>query len=330
MSSETDTREELLERVERQGGTGLHAGTVPEPSAAFDDDSFGFEGETRGQWATVVRRFVRSPRPMFGLVVFLGLLFTSIIYDWLHPTQYADVTTDFLQPPSANHIFGTNDIGQDMFARVMRGTLQDIQIALSVMVIAVVIGTIVGAIAGFYGGKIDMSLMRFVDLILVIPLLVILILLAHLIHSSNTSWVWLALIIGGLAWTYLARLVRADVLSLREREFVEASRALGSTDRALIRRHLIPNAIGPIIVNATLIIAAAVVVESTLSFLGFGIQPPAVSLGQLIAYGEADATTFWWMFIFPVVMLLVLILSIFFIGDGIQSAIDPRRSRSRA
>jgi len=172
--------------------------------------------------------------------------------------------------------------------------------------------------------------MRFVDLILVIPVLVVLIVLANIVSKETNNWFWLAIIIGALSWTYIARLVRADFLSLREREFVEASRALGAGDLRLITRHLLPNALGPIIVNATITVALSIALESTLSFLGLGIQAPNVSLGLLISQGQDSATTEWWLFVFPVVFLIVLILSIFFIGDGLREALDPKKSRVRA
>ena len=167
-----------------------------------------------------------------------------------------------------------------MFAQVMAGVQKDIEIALTVAAIAVLIGVTIGAIAGFYRGWVDSLLMRFVDLVLVVPVLAILILLwSTSWPSSPSNWLGLALIIGLLSWTYVARLVRADFLSLRERDFVEASRALGATNRRIIVKHMLPNAIGPIIVNATLTVALSIILESTLSFLGLGVQPPNVSLG---------------------------------------------------
>ena len=195
---------------------------------------------------------------------------------------------------------------------------------------ATILGALVGAIAGFYGGRVDSTLMRFVDLILVIPVLVILILLANIVAKQADNWFWLAIIIGAVSWTYIARLVRADFLTLREREFVEASRALGASNSRLILRHMLPNALGPIIVNATITVALAISLESTLSFLGLGIQPPAISLGLLIDQGQDSATTEWWLFVFPVLFLVVLILSVFFIGDGLREAFDPKKNRVRA
>jgi peptide/nickel transport system permease protein len=168
-----------------------------------------------------------------------------------------------------------------------------------------------------------------VDLVLVIPVLVVLIMLANIVAQQANNWFYLAIIIGSLSWTYIARLVRAEFLSLRERDFVEASRALGASDWRIISRHMIPNAMGPIIVNATITVAGAIVLESTLSYLGLGIQPPAVSLGLLIEQGQNSATTEYWLFVYPAAFLLALIVSVFFIGDGLRAALDPRKNRVR-
>jgi ABC-type dipeptide/oligopeptide/nickel transport system permease subunit len=290
----------------------------------------GMEFEARGQWAMVVRRFLHNGQAMTGLVAFLLMLLFSGIYTAFHPSQYSQLSTAYNQGPSAAHIFGTNGIGIDMLAQILKGVLQDLQVAVLVAGMSVVIGTLIGAVAGYYGGKVDNLLMRFVDLVLVIPVLVVLIMLAHIVAQQANNWFYLAIIIGALSWTYIARLVRAEFLSLRERDFVEASRALGASDWRIISRHMIPNAIGPIIVNATITVAGAIVLEATLSYLGLGIQPPAVSLGLLIEQGQSAATTEYWLFVYPAAFLLALIVSVFFIGDGLRAALDPRKNRVRS
>ena len=301
------------------------------PTAGADDaGQDGITGEAHGQLATVVHRFIHDPRAVIGLILFFGLALASILTGLFWKYSYTTITNTLNAPPSLSHPFGTNTIGGDVFAQVMRGTLQDIEIALMVAVIATILGALVGALAGFYGGRVDSALMRFVDLILVIPVLVVLILLANIVAKQADNWFWLAIIIGAVSWTYIARLVRADFLTLREREFVEASRALGASDSRLIMRHMLPNALGPIIVNATITVALAISLESTLSFLGLGIQPPNISLGLLIDQGQDSATTQWWLFVFPVTFLVVLILSVFFIGDGLREAFDPKKNRVRA
>ncbi len=258
----------------------------------------------------------------------LGLASVLVGHFWQF--SYTDITDNLNSPPSATNPFGTNAIGNDMFSQVIRGVEKDIQIALTVALMATIIGVTVGAIAGFYRGWVDSLLMRFVDLVLVVPILAVLIVLANKLAKESSNWLGLAIIIGALSWTYVARLVRADFLSLRERDFVEAARALGATNRRIIVKHMLPNAIGPIIVNATLTVALSIVLESTLSYLGLGVQPPDVSLGLLVAQGQDSATTEWWLFVFPVAFLIIMILSIFLIGDGLREAFDPKKSRVRA
>jgi ABC-type dipeptide/oligopeptide/nickel transport system permease subunit len=310
---------------------GMH--TLASPGAGLGlsgSDTYGLTGEAKGQFRIVLGRFVHQRLAMLGLCVFVLLGLGSVLVGHFWQYGYTDITNNLNDPPSWTNPFGTNAIGNDMFAQVMAGVEKDIEIALTVAAIAVLIGVTIGAIAGFYRGWVDSLLMRFVDLVLVVPILAILILLSSKLAKQSSNWLGLAVIIGLLSWTYVARLVRADFLSLRERDFVEASRALGATNRRIIVKHMLPNAIGPIIVNATLTVALSIILESTLSFLGLGVQPPAVSLGLLVAQGQDSATTEWWLFVFPVAFLIFLILSIFLIGDGLREAFDPKKSRVRA
>ncbi len=293
-------------------------------------DAYGLSGEAKGQFRIVTGRFFHQRLAMIGLCTFALLGIASVIVGHFWQYSFTTITNNLNDPPSWTNPFGTNSIGNDMFAQVMAGVQKDIEIALTVAAIAMLIGVTIGAIAGFYRGWIDSLLMRFVDLVLVLPVLAVLILLSSKLAKQSSNWVGLALIIGLLSWTYVARLVRADFLSLRERDFVEASRALGATNRRIIIKHMLPNAIGPIIVNATLTVALSIILESTLSFLGLGVQPPNVSLGLLVDQGQDSATTEWWLFVFPVVFLIILILSIFLIGDGLREAFDPKKSRVRA
>ncbi len=310
---------------------GMH--TLASPGAGLGlsgADTYGMTGEAKGQLRIVLGRFVHQPLPMIGLCIFVLMALGSVLVGHFWQFSYTTITDNLNDPPSWTNPFGTNSIGNDMFAQVMAGVEKDIEIALTVAAIAVLIGVTIGAIAGFYRGWVDSLLMRFVDLVLVVPILAILILLSSKLAKQSSNWLGLALIIGLLSWTYVARLVRADFLSLRERDFVEASRALGATNRRIIVKHMLPNAIGPIIVNATLTVALSIILESTLSFLGLGVQPPNVSLGLLVSQGQDSATTEWWLFVFPVAFLIILILSIFLIGDGLREAFDPKKSRVRA
>jgi len=310
---------------------GMH--TLASPGAGLGlsgSDTYGLTGEAKGQFRIVLGRFVHQRLAMIGLCVFVALGLGSVLVGHFWQFSYTTITDNLNDPPSWTNPFGTNSIGNDMFAQVMAGVEKDIEIALTVAAIAVLIGVTIGAIAGFYRGWVDSLLMRFVDLVLVVPILAILILLSSKLAKQSSNWLGLALIIGLLSWTYVARLVRADFLSLRERDFVEASRALGATNRRIIVKHMLPNAIGPITVNATLTVALSIILESTLSFLGLGVQPPNVSLGLLVSQGQDSATTEWWLFVFPVAFLIILILSIFLVGDGLREAFDPKKSRVRA
>jgi peptide/nickel transport system permease protein len=330
--TDASSRSPRQQRRDRVATTesGMHTLPGLAPIAASDDGQSGMAGEARGQFATAARRFVHEPLAVIGVSIFVGLAVAAVLTSWFWTYSYTAITDTLNAPPSFSHPFGTNSIGGDVFAQVMHGTLQDIEIALLVAVIATVVGATVGAVAGYYGGTTDTLLMRFVDLILVIPVLAILIVLAHIVAKQASNWFWLAIIIGAVSWTYVARLVRADFLSLREREFIEASKALGATNRRIILRHMLPNAAGPIIVNATITVAGAIVLEATLSYLGLGIQPPAVSLGLLIEQGQSAATTEYWLFVYPAAFLLALIVSVFFIGDGLRAALDPRKNRVRS
>jgi peptide/nickel transport system permease protein len=293
-------------------------------------DQHGLSGETKSQTRIILGRFFRQPLAVFGLAVFALLGIGTVIVGHFWKYNYAEITAQFNAGPTWQHPFGVDGIGHDLFAQVFRGMEKDIQTALLVAVLSAAIGVTIGALAGFFRGWVDSILMRFVDLILSVPLLAVLIVLSNIWTQQSGSWVLIAVIVGVLSWTYMARLVRADFLSLRERDFVEASRALGATNSRIIVRHLMPNAVATIIVNSTLTVALAIVLEATLSFLGLGIQPPDVSLGLLVANAQDSATTQWWLFAFPAMFLVVLILSVFLIGDGLREAFDPKKIRVRA
>jgi len=285
----------------------------------------GLSIKARSQFQMAYTRFIHHKMALIGLCTFVAILLFSTIGPLFWHYNYAQITSQFGTGPSLAHPFGTDTIGHDMFAQVMAATATSIQTALVVAGIATVLGTLVGAAAGYYGKWADALLMRFTDLILIVPGLVILLVLANTVSKSSGNWLWIALILAALFWTYLARLVRGVFLSLREREFIEAQHAIGSSSARIILRHMIPNAIGPIIVNATLTIANAILVEAALSFLGLGIQPPQVSLGFLIAQAEGDATVLPYLFYFPAAFLIVIILAVNFIGDGLRDALDPQQ-----
>jgi glutathione transport system permease protein len=277
----------------------------------------------RGQIRMAAGRFFRHKLAVTGLVIFLALILGSVIIPHFWPYSYSSITTAYGTGPSGAHPFGTDVIGHDMFAQVLAGTLVSMEVALLVGAISTIVGTLIGALAGYYGGIVDQILMRITDLVLIVPLLAILLVLSHEFAKQADSQLFISLLLALLFWTYLARLIRGTFMSLREREFIEAQHAIGSSTWRIILRHMVPNAAASIVVNATLTVATAILTEASLSFLGLGIQPPAVDLGSLIYAAEGDATTLPWLFYFPAVFLVLAILSVNFIGDGLRDALDP-------
>lgn len=288
-----------------------------------------FTVESRAQWKTILLRFVRHRLAMVSLVVLLLIFLASVFGDSIWRWNYLERDRNNLsQPPSWEHPFGTDSLGKDMLALTLRGAQRSILIALVVSVVSTGLGVMIGAIAGYFRGPIDWLLMRFTDLILTIPLLVVAGTLTWNLQSN--SWLMLALVLGFLSWMGTARIVRGEFLSLREKEFVEAARAVGARDRRIIFRHILPNALGPIIVSATLTIAAAILVETALSYLGLGVKAPDSSLGLLVSDYQAAFQTRPWLFWFPGLFIIVICLSVNFIGDGLRDAFDPRQTRVRA
>jgi ABC-type dipeptide/oligopeptide/nickel transport system permease subunit len=290
----------------------------------------GLEIKSRSQWAYARRRFFRHRLAMVSLVVLVIVLLAGVFAGQIAP--YAYDAQDFAHsevPPTleANHYFGTDVLGRDYFSRVLYGIQNSEKVAFLVAFLATAIGTLVGAIAGFYSGWVDNALMRFTDLILTLPGLAVLLTAAAFLGTGKPTRV--AFILALLFWTGLARIVRGSFLSLREKEYVEAARAAGSADARIMFRHMLPNAVGPIVVNATLIVGIAILTEAALSFLGFGIQPPEASLGSLINEGQNVASSDWWLVTFPGLTIVLIVLCINFIGDGLRDALDPTQRRTR-
>jgi len=284
----------------------------------------------RSQTQMIIRRFMAHKLAVGSLVVFLLLVIVSLIGGRFWKYGYADITDQFSTPPSLEHPMGTDDIGHDTLAQVLRGSQKSVQVALMVAFLATTIGAVIGALAGYYRGWVDSALMRFTDLILTIPAIAILAVLASVVASEAGNWFFIGLVLALLQWTYIARVVRGTFLSLREKEFVEAARALGASDARIMFRHLLPNATGSIIVNATVTVAVAILVETALSYLGLGIKPPDTSLGLLISTGQQAATTRPWLFYFPGLIIVIIALTINFVGDGLRDAFDPTQTRVRA
>jgi peptide/nickel transport system permease protein len=276
----------------------------------------------------VASRFFRHRLAVAGLIL-LGFL---VAFAFLGPLiwQYDHLVHREILPnesPSAAHPFGTTRAGHDYLGAVMRGAQQSLKVGLMVAAMSAGIGAIMGAAAGFYRGRVDSVIMRFVDLLFVIPILVIAIVVASFLGA--TAWYHVALVLGAFAWLNTARVVRAQVLSLREQEFVEATRAMGASDQRIIFRHLIPNTTSVIIVDFTLTMAIAILAEAVLSFLGYGIQPPDVSLGFLVQQARSSVETRPWLFYIPGGFIVLIVLAINFIGDGLRDALDPRQRKVR-
>lgn len=224
-----------------------------------------------------------------------------------------------------NHPFGQDDIGRDFFALVMKGAQRSLSVMVVIGFLGATIGTIVGSISGFYRGKIDAILMRLVDFMITVPAVLIGSVIGY--HYGNLGAIFLAFYLGLFAWTGLSRLVRAEFLTLREREFVDAARVAGASNRRIIFKHILPNAVGIIIVSVTLLLSGAILLETALSYLGFGVVPPDVSLGLLISQYQDSFTTRPWLFWYPGLFIITIALSINFIGDGLRDAFDPRQRR---
>jgi ABC-type dipeptide/oligopeptide/nickel transport system permease subunit len=284
----------------------------------------------RSQTQMIIRRFMAHKLAVGSLVVFLLVVVISLIGGRFWKYGYADITDEFSSPPSLEHPMGTDDIGHDSLAQVLRGAQKSVQVALMVSILATTLGAVIGALAGYYRGWVDSALMRFTDLVLTIPAIAILAVLGATVADQAGNWFFIGLILALLQWTYIARVVRGTFLSLREKEFVEAARALGASDTRIMFRHLLPNATGSIIVNATITVAVAILLETALSYLGLGIRPPDTSLGLLISAGQQAATTRPWLFYFPGLIIIIIALTINFIGDGLRDAFDPTQTRVRA
>lgn len=280
----------------------------------------------RSQAQLVLRRFRQHRLAVASLIVLLALVLLAFVGGWLWRYSVADLTSDESVPPSWDHPFGTDAAGHDTFAQVLRGTQISIGISVLVAVFATVVGTAWGATAGYYGGRLDTVMMRIADLVLTLPLLAV---AAVLGHNVGGSWWLIAVVIAGLYWAYVARVARGVVLSLREKEFVEAARAIGASDARIIFRHLVPNAFGSIIVNATVLVSVAILLETALSYLGFGVRPPDTSLGLLVSEAQTAVETRPWLFFFPGLFIILIALTINFIGDGLRDALDPQQTRVR-
>jgi peptide/nickel transport system permease protein len=271
----------------------------------------------------VWRRFLRNRAAVLSLFVLAALFIGCYALPPLLPYSHTDLDYYALQqPPSTTHWFGTNALGQDLLAQTLRGMQKSMLIGVCVAFLSTAIAATVGAVAGYFGAWRSAALMWIVDLLLVVPSFLLIAIVTPRTRESGTI-LWLILLLSAFSWMISARIVRGMTMSLREREFVTAARYMGVSNRRIIVRHILPNVASILIIDTALNVGLAVLAETSLSFLGFGVQPPDVSLGTLIADGTRSVTTFPWVFLFPAGVLVLIVFCANLVGDGLRDALDP-------
>ncbi len=276
----------------------------------------------------ITRRFFKHKLAGFALGILIILVLASILA-FVTPYSPTDqVPTNSFQKPDMQHWFGTDELGRDIFTRILYGGRVSLTVGLLSTVLSITVGIIVGALSGYFGGYLDSILMRITDAFLTFPSIFVLILLAGFLREQQIPWLQnsvfvVIIIIAALSWMWPARLVRGLFLVLREREFINATRALGGSDLRIIVRHILPNCIGPILVSGTLQMASAIITESGLSYLGFGVQPPTPTWGSILATAQNQVFRAPWIAFYPGLMIFVTVMVINYIGDGLRDAFDP-------
>ena len=273
-------------------------------------------------WQDAWIKLSKNYLALLGLAVLVLLVVISLLTPWIAPYSYSAQNLDLgATAPSLQHWLGTDVFGRDMLTRIMYGGRVSLMVGFVATGVALVIGVLWGAIAGFYGGRIDALMMRIVDILYALPFMIFIVLLM-VVFGRNILLLFLA--IGAVEWLTMARIVRGQVMSLRNQEFVEAANSLGLSQWTIIRRHIIPNTLGPVIVYTTLTIPSVMLLEAFLSFLGLGIQPPESSWGLLINYGVETMEEYPWLLVFPGIALSLTLFALNFLGDGLRDALDPR------
>jgi peptide/nickel transport system permease protein len=276
------------------------------------------ESQVKSFW----RYFKRNRLAVGGSIIILITFLIAGSASLIAPRDpgKADVSLK-LKPPSLDHYLGTDQLGRDVFSRMLHGAKVSLSVGFVAVAISILIGILVGAVAGYYGGWVDSLLMRFVDIMLCFPSFFLILTVVALLGPSLFK---VMVVIGITSWMGTSRFVRAEFLSLRERDFVQAAKALGVRDPRIIFRHILPNALAPVFVTATLDVASAILVEAGLSFLGFGVQPPAPSWGNILTEGRTYIFDAWWLTVFPGLAILITVLSFNLAGEGLRDALDPR------
>lgn len=278
-------------------------------------------------WRLTWRNFRQHRLALGSLILLIVLGLMALFADQIAPfnpnninTQSPGVTRGVPQPPSPEHLLGTDNYNRDIFSRALYGMRVSLSVGFLAMLISISLGLLIGVVAGFSGGIIDNILMRIVDIFLSLPSFILFLALNAILEAS----IWnLILILGFFSWMDVARLVRAEILALKEREFVVASRSIGASPRRIIMAHLLPNALAPIIVAATLVVPSAILSESALSYIGLGVPPPDASLGNMLEDAKDWMLIAWWMWLVPGVLISVIVLAFNFVGDGLRDAFDP-------
>ncbi len=313
------------------------ANATTRPVSLGDEDN---PASSRSLWRVILRRFLRHRMAIAGVLILIGI----VLYVTLGSLIYSEADANYndtsrrLQPPSVEHPFGTDTVGRDILARTIYGGQISLIIGVFAVLVAVTLGTTVGALSGYYGGLLDSLLMRLTEAMLSVPSLLLLLVMAKFFsgripdvqvlgRTFSGSVIVIIVIIGITSWMYLARIVRASFLSLKEAEFILAAQALGVPNRRIILAHILPNALAPIIVAATLGVAGAILSEAYISFLGLGVKPPTASWGNMLdgAYQYLEEAP--WLWIFPGLLVILTVMSINFVGDGLRDALDPRTDK---
>ena len=282
--------------------------------------------------ADVWRRFRRNRLALLGLAMVLLLVLAAISAPLLSHFDPNAIDTSIMgtpEPPSVTHLFGTDDDGRDYFARMLFGARISLEVGFSAMIVAITFGTFYGAVSGWFGGFVDSALMRFVDMMLSFPTFFLILAVEAL--ANNFSIIVIMLVIGLLSWMSVARLVRGQILSLRERDYISAAKAVGAADGRIMWRHLLPNALAPVIVAATLAIGNNILTESALSYLGLGVQPPTASWGNSLQKAlDPDVLSAPWLTFIPGMLIVLTVMAFNLVGEGLRDALDPRSTSGRA
>lgn len=300
--------------------------TSPTVASLADTVASVRQAATESPWRLAMRRFLRHRLATAGLIVSLLLIASALFAPLIAPRDPLQISIldKFAPPMTKGFLLGADEVGRDLVSRLLYAGRISLLIGFAAMAVTVLIGTLIGLTSGFYGGRVDAVLMRFTDALLSFPTVFLLLVLAAFVGASLLS---ITLIIGLTSWMELARILRNQALTLREQEFVHAGRALGATNARLIGRHMLPNTLGPIMVAATLNVANAVLAESYISYLGYGIQPPEASWGNMLNNAQSYFTDAPWIALFPGVLITLTVASFNFLGDGLRDALDPRARR---